>query len=187
MPIDIRTAHRDLWHWCRAHDFAGYDPYDALNSRLFQTTPFKHSRIARLAWTQLFKRSPLNWRRLALVPAERNAKGTALFALSALADYRRLRTVEAETDARVLLDDLLAARLTSRSGAECWGYNFDWQARSFFAPRGTPTVVPTAFAARALIEASRAFGDESCLQTARSACDFILSECPRSFDESARR
>ena len=181
---DATSAHRDLWHWCRAHDFAGYDPYDALNSRLFQATPLKHSRIARLVWTQLFKRSPLNLRRLARVPAERNPKGTALFALAALADYRRLRTVEAEADARALLDDLLAARLTGKSGAACWGYNFDWQSRSFFAPRGTPTVVPTAFAARAFIEAARAFGDESYLQAARSAGDFILRDLNRS-EESA--
>jgi hypothetical protein len=180
MPIDLTTAHRDLWHWCRAHNFAGYDPYDALNSRLFQATPLKHSRIARLVWTQLFKRSPLNFRRLVGVPAERNPKGTALFALAALADYRRLRAVEAETDARALLDDLLAARLTGKSGAAGWGYNFDWQSRSFFAPRGTPTVVPTAFAARALIEAAQAFGDESYLQAARSACDFILGDLNRS-------
>ncbi len=181
---EIQSAHESLWHWCRAHDFAGYDPYDALNSRLFQATPLKHSRIARFGWTQLFKRSPLNFRPLARVPAERNPKGIALFALAALADYRRLRTVEAETDARALLDDLLAARLTSESGAACWGYNFDWQSRSFFAPRGTPTVVPTAFAARALIEAAREFGDEPYLQAARRACDFIVSDLNRS-EESA--
>jgi len=181
---EIQNAHRDLWHWCRARDFAGSDSYDALNSRIFQATPLKHSQLARLVWTQLFKRSPLNFRRLALVPAERNPKGTALFALSALADYRRLRTVEAETDARALLDDLLAAGLTGKNGAACWGYNFDWQSRSFFAPRGTPTVVPTAFAARAFIEAAREFGDESYSQAARSACDFILSDLNRN-DASA--
>lgn len=184
MSTDLKTVHRDLWAWCRANNFAGYDPYDALNSRLFQATPLKHSRIARLAWTQIFKRSPLNFRRLARVPAERNPKGTALFALAALADYRRLRTVEAETDVRALLDDLLAARLTSKSGAACWGYNFDWQSRSFFAPRATPTIVPTAFAARALAEASQAFGDEAYLQAARSSCDFILNDLNRS-EESA--
>ncbi len=184
MPVDLKTAHRDLWQWCRAHDFAGYDPYDALNSRLFQATPFKHSRIVRLGWTQLFKRSPLNLRRLALVPSGQNPKGIALFALSALTDYRRLLTVEAETEARALLDDLLAARLTSKGGAACWGYNFDWQSRSFFAPRNTPTVVPTAFAARALIEAAREFGDESYLHAARSACGFILNDLNRS-EESA--
>jgi hypothetical protein len=181
---EIPSAYESLWQWCRAHDFAGYDPYDGLNSRLFQATSLKHSRIARLSWTQLFKRSPLNLRRLARVPAERNPKGTALFALAALADYRRLLTVEAEADARALLDDLLAAHLTSKSGEACWGYNFDWQSRSFFASLGTPTVVPTAFAARAFIEAARAFGDESYLQGARSACDFILDDLNRS-EESA--
>ena len=180
MPIDLTTTHHDLWHWCRAHDFAGYDPYDALNSKLFQSTSFNNSRIARLVWTQLFKRSPLNLRRLARVPEQRNPKGTALFALAALADYRRLRTVEAEVDAHALLDDLIGARLTGKSGAACWGYNFDWQSRSFFAPRGTPTVVPTAFAARALAEASLLFEDESYLQAARSACDFILDDLNRS-------
>src|ERR1700694_1185348 len=68
---EIQSAHRALWHWCRPRDFAGYAPYDGLNSRVFQATPLKHSRVARLAWTQLFKRSPFNLRRLVRVPAGR--------------------------------------------------------------------------------------------------------------------
>src|SRR5947207_10353661 len=103
MAIDLTNAHRDLWKWCRANDFAGYDPYDALNSLLFQATPLKSSPTARLAWVQFFKRSPVNLRRLARVPRERNAKGIALFALAALADYRREMTKENEVEARELL------------------------------------------------------------------------------------
>src|SRR2546428_12675741 len=103
MPIDLKTAHKDLWKWCRDQGFAGYDPYDALNSRLFQATPFRHSRAARLAWTQFHKRSPINLRSLARIPRERNAKGIALFALAALAQYRRNQTKEAEIEARELL------------------------------------------------------------------------------------
>jgi hypothetical protein len=180
---EIELAHDRLWSWCRQREFAGYDPFDALNSRLFQATPFKHSRLGRLAWTQAFKRSPVNFRPFALVPKQRNPKGIALFALAALADYRRLRTSEAESDARALLDDLLSLRLTSKSGAACWGYNFDWQARAFFAPHGTPTIVPTAFAVRALTEAALTFGDKSYLHVAHSACDFILRDLNRG-DES---
>jgi len=180
MTIDLANAHQSLWHWCRAREFSGYDPFDALNSRLFQTLPLKHSRTARLAWTQLSKRSPLNLRSLALVPAGRNPKGTALFALAALADFRRLQTAEAEAAARALLEDVMHARLVSeKSGAACWGYNFDWQGRAFFAPQGTPTIVPTAFAARALVEAAQAFGDDIYLKLARSACDFILQDLNR--------
>jgi hypothetical protein len=178
---EIELAYQTLAEWCRARDYAGYDPFDALNSRLFQATPLRHSRTARLVWTQAFKRSPVNLRPLARVPAGRNAKGTALFALAALSEFRHQRTTEAEERARRLLDELLSARVEGWGGA-AWGYNFDWQGRAFFAPQGTPTIVPTAFAARALTEAARAFGDDAYLLPARSACDFILRELHRSVE-----
>ena len=90
-----------------------------------------------------------------------------------LADFRRIQTKEAEIEARELLDDLIWMRLKGFHGA-CWGYNFDWQSRSFFAPRGTPTIVPTAFAARALCEAARSYYRETsiCRLRAPSAISF---------------
>lgn len=169
------TAYDELLAWCRAHDFAGHDPFDALNSRLFQASPLAQSRNARFIWTQLVKRSPVDVRGLARVPADRNAKGIALFALAAIGDYRRCKTEDYLVQARVLLDALLKMKLAGYSGA-AWGYNFDWQSRNFFAPRGTPTIVPTAFAARALIEA----GDLQ--DEARSVCEFILRDLPRVVD-----
>jgi hypothetical protein len=178
MSIDLITAHRNLWNYCRSHDFAGYDPYDGLNSRLFQSTPFRKSRFARLGWTQFFKRSPVNFRKLVGVPRERNAKGIALFVLAALAEYRRTRTKEAEIEARELLDDLIGMSLKGFKGA-CWGYNFDWQSRSFFAPKGTPTIVPTACAARALYEAAEVIDEPAYLPYARTVCDFILNDLNR--------
>jgi len=179
MPTDLKTAHAQLWKWCRAQSLAGYDPYDALNSRLFQATPFKKSRFARLIWTQLHKRSPINFRSLVGIPRERNAKAIALFALAALADYRRDQTKENEVEVRELLDDLIWMSLKGFRGA-CWGYAFDWQARSFFAPRGTPTIVPTAFAARALCEAAEVLSRDEYLPFARTICDFILNDLNRS-------
>src|SRR5205823_1920714 len=99
MATNLITAHRDLWRYCRAQGFAGYDPYDALNSRFFQATPLKNSRAARLAWTQLHKRSPINLRSQLRIPRERNAKGVALFAPAALANYRANPTKENEVEA----------------------------------------------------------------------------------------
>ena len=183
-PMDdsiIQQAFDDLLTWCRAHDFAGYDPFDALNSRVFQLTPLNHSRTARLIWTQAIKRFPLNLRPLALVPSQRNSKGLALFALAAVSTYRRVKTIEAETEARALLEELWCARIQGYKGA-AWGYNFAWQSRNFFAPQGTPMIVPTAFTARALIEAHQVFGDDSFLDMARSSCDFILSDLKRTID-----
>src|SRR5256884_5344166 len=179
MAIDFTSAHQSFWRWCGSQGFAGYDPYDALNSRWFQATPLKSSRWARLVWTQFHKRSPINLRSLVGIPRERNAKAMALFALAALADFRRHPTKENEIEARELLDDLIWMGLKGFRGA-CWGYNFDWQSRSFFAPRGTPTIVPTAFAARALCEAAEVFSRDDYLPFARTICDFILNDLNRS-------
>ncbi len=162
----FQTTYDRLLTWCREHDFAGHDPFDALNSTVFQATPLANSRNARFIWTQLVKRSPFDLRTLTRVPAQRNAKGIALFALATLK--------RSEEEARELLSALLKLKLDGYSGS-AWGYNFDWQSRNFFAPRGTPTIVPTAFAARAFVE----HGD---LQIARSVCDFILRDLPRPVD-----
>ena len=176
---NLEQAYADVFSWCRQRDFAGYDPFDGLNSHLFQATPLRNSRTARLLWTQFFKRSPVNLRSLARIAPERNAKGIALFALAALATYRTRPTKEAEIDARELLDDLTSMRLKGFKGA-AWGYNFDWQGRAFFAPRGTPTLVPTAFAARALVEAAQTFDNKEYLPFSRTICDFILNDLHRS-------
>src|SRR2546430_1176558 len=79
----------------------------------------------------------------------------------------------------IMPDDLIRMSLKGFKGA-CWGYNFDWQSRSFFLPRGTPTIVPTAFAARALCEAAEVISREEYLPFARTICDFILNDLNRS-------
>jgi hypothetical protein len=177
----LEEVHDALFDWCRKRDFAGHDPFDALNSRLFQATPLKNFRASRLLFTQLAKRSPINVRTATRIPPQKNAKGIALFALAALANHRRIGTAATETSTRDLLADLLRLRISGYSGA-AWGYNFDWQSRNFFAPRGTPTIVPTAFAARAFSEAFETFQDPQYLEVARSVCDFILTDLNRPID-----
>jgi hypothetical protein len=195
MREEFEPVYESLRAWCRARGYAGHDPFDALNSKLFQATPLSRSRLARLAWTQAFKRSPVNLRALARIPAEKNSKGTALFALAALSRFRATRDAEDEREARTLLDGLLAATIETAHGA-AWGYNFDWQGRAFYAPKGTPTVVPTAFAVRALVEAIAALNtsDEEAalssdvsryLTAATRACRFIVNDLNRSDESSA--
>jgi hypothetical protein len=40
-----------LMAFCWANDWAGYDPYDAVNSRAFAALPFLDSRFLRLVFT----------------------------------------------------------------------------------------------------------------------------------------
>jgi hypothetical protein len=75
-----------------------------------------------------------------------------------------------------------------RSGAYaegCWGYNFDWQSRAFYAPRGTPNVVCTVFAAQAYLDLYDRSGEDNALQTAVSSCRWLLDRVNRSSDSSA--
>lgn len=178
---NFAQAFDELSTWCRQNNFAGHDPFDALNSKVFQATPLRNSAQARLLWTQVIKRSPLNLRRIALIEPEKNSKGIALLALAALANYRRTKSQAADLEARELLEQLISLQLKTSSGV-AWGYNFDWQSRMFFAPRGTPTIIPTAFAARALIEAADTFNENVYLDLARRACDFVLHELPRTVE-----
>lgn len=175
----IEETYRDLFAWCERENFSGFDPFDALNSRIFQLTPFKQMRLARLFFLQTVKRSPLNLRKLLQIEKGLNAKGIALFALAELARFRANGDPEHEKNIKNLLVRLLAQKIEIQPNRAAFGYNFDWQSSVFFAPLGTPTIVPTAFAAQALAEAYDIFGDENYLRCLRKIGEFIRADLNR--------
>src|SRR5258708_3453315 len=107
MAPDLERIYDRLYAWCAARGFAGFDPFDGLNSRIFQATPFKNYRLPRLMFTQLIKRSPVNLRPLLLVPPGVNAKAIALFALAELSRFRVTGDQHHAANASELLDRLL--------------------------------------------------------------------------------
>jgi hypothetical protein len=161
-----------LLAFCRAHDWAGYDPYDALNSRIFRALPFLDFKLARLVLTQGVKRFPMNLRPILMVPKTPNPKGIALF-LSSLVKLSRIGLVEGSELIGALADKLLALRSTGMK-SYCWGYNFDWQTRGELVPKGSPNIICTAFAANALLDAYEQFRERSWLDAAQSAAEFVL-------------
>ena len=139
LKFKITESFSGLKSYCESENFKGWDPYDGLNSKLFQHTFLKNSRFSRLAWIQLFKKSPINLRRLLLVPKQHNAKGIGLF----LVGYCNLYKVaeagnltygnQSEILEKInFLADLLIELKSGGYRGACWGYNFDWQNRVFF-------------------------------------------------------
>lgn len=188
---DIYASFAALRSWCEAERFKGWDPYDGLNSKIFQALPFfRKSALCRLIMIQGFKRCPVNLRRIALVPKEYNAKGIGLFlqgycnlykAVSARPELEEKLGSKEEILSRVheLTRLLISLQSKGYSGA-CWGYNFDWQARRLFLfPKFTPTVVATSFCATALMEAYEVTGDRYYLDTALSSAEFIIKDLHR--------
>jgi hypothetical protein len=174
MSWDIVGLNERLLASMRAEEYAGYDPFDSLNSRVLQATPFYNSEWVRLAWLQLGKRSPINLRPLLKVPRLRNPKGIGLVIAGMLQDYARTADDRLLSEARMLADWLLAQRSPGPDWQHaCWGYHFDWQARAFFVPKGKPNIITTCYVARALHALGHALGDAPLIETALDAARFI--------------
>ena len=179
--LDSLLAYVDTRNW------RGYDPYDGLNSKVFKGLGLNKVAFFRLAWIQLFKRNPINLRRLLLVPEGYNPKGIGLF-LSAYS--KELITIKrnekgSSSDLQRVVQELAELLIELRSegySGSCWGYNFDWQARGrLFFPSGTPTVVATTYAAYGLFDAYEATGNTRYLNVALDAVNFVLKDLSRDY------
>jgi len=168
----IRDTAARLLAYCRANDWAGYDPYDALNSLLFKALPFLNFKMTRLALTQAVKRCPVNLRPLLLVPKSPNPKGIALF-LSSLTKLSKAG-VEGGSEAIGSMAQKLLAMRSPGQPYSCWGYNFDWQSRAELVPRGIPNIICSTFAGHALLDAYEQSGEPSWLGAAVGAAEFVL-------------
>ena len=171
---DAKSMTLKLLAHCRANDWAGHDPYDALNSRLLAALPLLDSRIPRLVLTQALKRSPFNVRRLLLVPKTQNPKALALF-LIALLKLAKVGVFREESLVADMIDRLIALR-SPGIPYWCWGYSFAWQTRTVLVPRGAPNLVCTSFVASALLDVYEASGDSTYLTMAVSAADYIVDQ-----------
>jgi len=168
------NAGQKLLDYCRANDWSGYDPYDALNSSLFTTLPFLNSRIPRLALTQALKRSPINIRGLLGIPKTRNPKGMALFIAALLKSPQLDRQANKE-----LLGQLTRALLELRSPDTpywCWGYSFPWQTRTIVVPRGFPNLVCTTFIAETLLDIYEHSQNPEYLKIGASSAEYIVKD-----------
>jgi len=174
---------KKLLTYCEKENFKGWDPYDGLNSWVIQKTSLGKSRFIRLAWIQFFKRSPINFRKIVGIKKDYNPKGLGLFLIGYCNLYRANKKKEYLDKINFLSTKILELQTKGYSGA-CWGYNFDWQARAFFQPKHTPTVVATTFIGESLLEAYEITKRQELLDTVISSSKFVLSDLNKSYDEN---
>ncbi len=168
----VKSVAIKLLDYCRKNNWAGYDPYDALNSRIVQAIPLLHNKPARLVLTQGVKRSPINLRPVLFIPKTASSKGIALF-LSSLVGLSKSGIAEATEPIPLLANKLLSLRSPNTSHS-CWGYSFDWQQRSRFVPKDSPNIICSTFAGNALLDAYETTPESRWLREAQSVAEFIL-------------
>jgi len=182
--VKIIEASRRLDAWIESQGFCGWDPFDALNSPLVKSLTFGSRRIGQV-WVQLLKRSSINLRPLLGIPKDYNPKGMGLFLSSYLHKYQRSGETS-NTEKVVFFANWLQQNVSPGYHGACWGYNFDWPNRDFYAPKGTPTIVNTAFIGLAFLDLYRLVKEnlltlgqqfsspETLLEIVRSSCQFLL-------------
>jgi hypothetical protein len=173
----VRQCLEEMRSYLESADYAGYDPYDALNSPLLGRLAAKR-RWVRIGAIQCLRRCPVNVRPLLGIRKGHNPKAIGLF----LWGYARLYGLAhgpPDLERVDYLLDLLETLTCRGYSGRCWGYNFDWQSRTVLRPRGTPTLVNTSFIGHALLDCHELTGSGRALEMALSIRNFILDDLPR--------
>ena len=176
-PAEVQDCVEQMCRYLEAADYAGYDPYDASNSPAIRFLAAR-SKWLRIAATQLLRRSPVNLRPILGVPRGHNPKGIGLF----LWGYAKLYAIEKNPQYLEKIDHLLdlLKRLKSNGySGNCWGYNFDWQSRTLYAPKFTPTIVNSSFIGHALLDTYEFTGNSATLDMAVPIKEFLLNDLNR--------
>jgi len=173
----VEKSIKEMLSYIESADYAGYDPYDALNSPILKLISSK-SKYLRIAFTQFLRRCPVNLRPLLGVKKGHNPKGTGLF----LWGYSKLYALEKNQQYLARIDYILnlLEKLQSKGySGNAWCYNFDWQSRTFMRPAGTPTIVNTSFIGHALLDCYELTGSQRALDMAIPIKDFVLNDLNR--------
>ena len=170
----IYQSIRRVFAWLEKTDYRGYDTFDGLNSRLLRPLTFE-TNFLRTVLQQGVRRFPLNLRPLLGVAKGPSSKGMGFLARG----FIRLLQATGDPVWRDKADFALAWLMQNQSpgySGACWGNHFDYQSRSFYLPKGAPTVVWTALIGHAFLDAYDHFQKESYLQVAISSCEHILHD-----------
>jgi hypothetical protein len=170
----IYESIRRVSDWLEKTDYRGYDTFDGLNSRLLRPLTFE-TNLLRTMLQQGVRRFPLNLRPLLGVAKGPSSKGMGFLARGFIRLHQATGAQVWRDKAEFALGWLIQNQSPRYSGA-CWGNHFDYQSRSFYLPKGAPTVVWTALIGHAFLDAYDHFQKESYLQVAISSCEHILRD-----------
>ena len=169
----LRSIDR-LSSWLDKNEYRGYDTFDGLNSRLLRPLTFE-TNFLRTVLQQGVRRFPLNLRPLLMVGKDKSTKGMGFFARGFMRMFRATGNVAWRDKAEYCLEWLVTHQSTGYSGS-CWGNHFDYQSRSFYLPKGVPTVVWTSLIGHAFLDGCELFHNSKYLEVAVSACEHIVRD-----------
>jgi hypothetical protein len=171
-----------LRRWIETRQFAGYEPFDLLNSP-YLSGAWARKALPAILFIQAGKRfAGLRLRQALKTPPSRNPKALGL-CLSAYCDLAQAG-YDVSAEAAWLKNELI--RLRSPLEAEyCWGYDWDYVSlRGPRLPAFAPNCIASYFCGTAMMEMHKAFADAEALEIAESVARFLTTRLHRSFESA---
>jgi rhamnogalacturonyl hydrolase YesR len=178
----LQQAIEALRAWIETRQFAGYEPFDLLNSP-YLSGAWARKTLPSLLLIQFGKRfSGLRIRQSLKVPRSRNPKALGL-CLSAYCDLARAG-YDVSSEASWLKSELI--RLRSPHESEyCWGYDWDYLSlRGTRLPAFAPNCIASYSCGTAMMQMNEVFGDSEALEIAESVARFMATRLYRSFESA---
>lgn len=170
----IKKAVKDVDSFIIEERYGGYDPYDALNSDIIRKIP---SKFFKLAFTQIFVYSPINFRKIFKVTKNENPKGLGLILRANCNLYRCGILDSNQFQNRVdEIDKILMEIRSEGYSGYSWGYNFPWQDITRYLEKYIPSIVNTSTISNAYLDLYEITKNKRYLDIARGTCEFIIND-----------
>jgi len=163
-----------LSDWLEKNDYRGYDTFDGLSAKYLRPLTFE-TKFLRTVLQQGVRRFPINMRPVLGISKSRSTKGMGYLAKGFMRLQQATGNKSWGDKAEAALQWLVENESKGYAGA-CWGNHFDYQSRSFYLPKGVPTIVWTSLIGHAFLDAYDHFRKDNYLQVAVSACEHILRD-----------
>lgn len=184
VAAEVRASLLQVSGWLETNEFKGYDTFDGLNARFVRWMTFENP-LLRIVLQQGVRRFPINLRPLLGVKKSRSTKGMGFLATGFIRMHQLTGELVWAERAKWALAWLIENISPGYAGA-CWGNHFDYQSRSVFEKKFSPSVVWTSHISHAFIDAYEHFGDRKYLDVAVSSCEHILEDLGALADGDAR-
>ena len=167
----IKDALNKLSNYIINKDFKGYDPYDALTSPIFKNIK---QPIVGAIFTQVFKKNPINLRKIFAIKPQDNPKGLGLM----LKAYSLQYMITKDQSLLNICEELYTRLLTLKSPdfpEYCWGYNFPWANPADYLPAYCPSVVATSFVIDGLATYSKIAHKVDIDKIIQSSAEYVMN------------
>jgi len=172
-----------LSNWLERNEYRGYDTFDGLNAKYLRPLTFE-TNFLRTVLQQGVRRFPVNVRPLLGIRKSHSSKGMGFLARGFIRLHRATGEGHWADKAELALEWLMQNESKGYSGA-CWGNHFDYQSRSFYLPKGVPTIVWTSLIGHAFLDAYDHFQKDRYLAVAVRACEHISRDLEKFPDGEA--